>query len=351
MDFRYYAGRPPGKRRKRRRLKKHYRIILGTAAFLACFGLFSLLRTHAGTEPDKTSPSVSSRTGDAAAAYEKLDFAESALTAFAVHTTPDTRILSDELESQYAVLIDAGTGDVMAEKNSDVKMYPASMTKLLTLLVASEHITDTGDVFTMTRSIADYCFINKCSVVGYEVGEKIPIDELFYGCILCSGADASLALAEISAGSQDTFVDWMNVKARDLRLSDTAHFTNCVGVFDEEHCCTVRDIALIMKAVLEDDFCRTIVSTPVYMSAPTAEHPQGQVLSNWFVRRMNNQDTGGVVVEGGKTGYVPESGNCAASCGEDDGGRHYLCVTGNAGNTWKAIADHAMLYREFANRN
>ena len=199
----------------------------------------------------------------------------------------------------------------------------------------------------MTREIADYCYTNECSVVGYEVGEEIPIIELFFGCILCSGADACLALAELASGSHDAFLDLMNIKIQELGLSETTHFTNCVGIYDEEHYCTVEDMALLMRAAIEDDFCKSVLSTAVYTSEATDEHPEGQVLSNWFLRRIEDQGTGDITVSCGKTGYVPESGNCAVSYGETSTGSGYICVTGNGSSSWQVIYDHAALYQNY----
>ena len=139
----------------------------------------------------------------------------------------------------------------------------------------------------------------------------------------------------------------MNEKLEELGLSDTSHFTNCVGVYDDEHYCTARDMALILRAAMEDEFCREVLTTPVYMSAPTPEHPEGQVLSNWFLRRMEAQETGGATVLGGKKGYVSQSGNCAASFGTDEEGHCYLCVTGKGGTERQVVAQHAELYRSY----
>ena len=264
-----------------------------------------------------------------------------------LHESDRTVFLDDEFPSKYVFLMDAQTGEILAEKNSFIFMNPASMTKVLTLLVAAENITDTEGTFTMTREISEYCFVNECSVVGYIVGETIPIEELFYGCILCSGADSSLALAELAAGSHESFVKLMNEKAFELGLSETAHFTNCVGLYDKEHGCTSADLALIMKAALENEKCRQVLCTKVYNSVPTPEHPDGQLLSNWFVRSLEDMNNGEVNVLGGKRGYVPQSGACAVSYGETDSGKSYICVTGRSYNQKQAIYDHADLYRKY----
>ena len=226
--------------------------------------------------------------------------------AYALLQTEDTVRVDAAFPSEYVILLDLESGEVLAEKNSEKMINPASMTKILTLLVAVENIADMDGTFTMTWDITDYCFNNECSVVGYEVGEIIPVKELFYGCILSSGADACLALAELAAGSHEEFVKLMNQKLEELGLSETANFTNCVGLYDEDHYCTVGDMAMMLKAALENEFCKEVLSTKVFSSAPTQEHPAGQDLSNWFIRRIEDEDTGIVDVLYGKTGYVSE---------------------------------------------
>lgn len=261
--------------------------------------------------------------------------------------TDQTVSIDEAVESEYGVLLEMESGRIIAERNSKEQINPASMTKVLTLLVAAEEITDRSGTFTITEEITDYCYFNDCSVVGYEIGEEVPVTELFYGCILCSGADASLALAELACGSHEAFVAKMNEKIKELGRADTAHFTNCVGLYDEAHYCTVQDMAVFLKAALDDPFCREVLSTRTYDSAPTASHPEGQLLSNWFVRRIEDRDTGDVAVPGGKTGFVVESKNCAASFGKNSSGEEFICVTAMGSGAWQVIDDHAALYKEY----
>ena len=270
-------------------------------------------------------------------------------TVYSVSSTADTVQLSDAISSSYAILVDLQSDAILAQKEAQTIINPASMTKLLTLLVAAEQVTDLDDTFTMTIDITDYCYVNDCSVVGLDVGEVVSIRELLYGTILPSGADASLALATYVAGSHEAFVDMMNAKLEELGLSDTAHFTNCVGLYDADHPCTVYDMAMIMKAAMDNELCREILDTRSYETVPTPEHPDGQILSNWFLRRIEDKDTGDIDVIGAKTGYVVQSGSCAASCGQDSDGNLYICVTGDAGSSWQAIYDHVALYKTYCN--
>ncbi len=253
----------------------------------------------------------------------------------------------DDVQSGYAVLIDESTGTIVAQKNANTRIYPASMTKILTILVAAEHITSVDDTFTITREITDYAYKNGCSIVGFDVDEEVPLIDLFYGTILPSGADAALSLAVYTAGSHEAFVDLMNQKLVELGISDTAHFTNCVGIYDDQNYCTVSDMAVIMKAAVENNFCREVLSAHTYTTTPTPQHPDGIAISNWFLRRIEDKDSGGFVV-GAKTGFVNESGNCAASYEISDSGVPYICVTADAHSAWRCIYDHVAMYKLYA---
>ena len=252
----------------------------------------------------------------------------------------------DEVMSTHAILLNAATGEVVAAKDAGVRIYPASMTKILTLLVAAEHVTDLDDTFLIDISITDYAYSHDCSAVGFAQGEIVSVRDLMYGTILPSGADAALALAEYVGGSHDRFVEMMNDKLEELGLSDTAHFTNCVGVYDDDHYCTLSDMAMIMKAAVENDLARQILNAHIYTTSSTPEHPDGIEISNWFLRRIEDKDTGGTV-ECAKTGFVQESGCCGASYEITDDGGVYICVTADAWSSWRCIYDHVALYSKF----
>ncbi len=257
-----------------------------------------------------------------------------------------TKSLSDELVSTNGVFIDVAAGKILAQKDARMRIPPASMTKILTVLVAAEHITDMDDTFEITREITDYSFTNGCSSAGFEIGETVTIKDLFYGTVLPSGAEAALGLAYYVSGSQEAFVELMNEKLDELGLSETTHFTNCVGVYEDAHYSTVYDIAVILKAAADNSFCREVLSAHKYTTTATEEHSEGLKLSNLFLRRIEDKDTHGEVLCA-KTGFVDQSGNCAASLGIDKNGKEYICVTANATNQWRCIEDHEALYQQF----
>lgn len=248
--------------------------------------------------------------------------------------------------STYALLVDLDNNTVVAQRNANDRMIPASMTKILTVLVAAEHVTDLDDTFTITREITDYSYSNDCSAVGFGDGETVTVRDLLYGTVLPSGADAAAGLAFYVSGSLEGFVDLMNEKLDELGLSDTAHFTNCVGLYDENHYCTPYDMAVILKAAVENELCREVLSAHTYTTSPTEQHPEGITISNWFLRRIEDKETNGEVVCA-KTGYVAQSGSCAASYEVTDSGKHYICVTADTYSSWRCIYDHVAIYQEY----
>lgn len=266
---------------------------------------------------------------------------------FAAHSTSVTQGFGEEIVSQYGVFIDVEEETILAQRDAFERMNPASMTKILTVLVAAEHISEEqlSDTASITIDITDYCYINECSVTGYSLNETVPIKDLFYGTVLPSGADAALALAKYVAGSHEAFVELMNEKLEEMGLSETTHFTNCIGLYDEEHYSTAYDMALILKAAVDNDFLREVLSAHTYSTAQTEEHPEGLLISNWFLRRIEDRDTHGEVLCA-KTGYVVKSGNCAASLGVDYNGKEYICVTAASRGNEQCIADQVALYQK-----
>jgi len=335
------------KKLRTRRIKRMKQLFPVIAFFFLLVGLFVLWRVQSQTTepPPDPAPTVSLPTASMPEIQpEDLPQEPEFYTA---ETTASTIALSDSLDSSYAVLIDVASGKIIAAKDAFVSISPASMTKVLTLLVAAEHAQSLDDSITMTIEITDYCFVNDCSVVGLEVGESATIRELLYGCILPSGADACLALANYISGSQEAFVELMNQKLEELGLSETAHFNNCVGLYDKEHFCSAYDMAMILKAAMDNELCREVLKARTFETNPTAEHPEGQVLSNWFLRRIEDRFAGDFQIVAGKTGYVTQSGSCAVSGGQDAAGNLYICVTGDASSAWRVIYDHTELYQTY----
>lgn len=280
---------------------------------------------------------------------EEESAAENRTPVYQFTTTPDTAVIDlAEVISTHAILINESTDTIIAAKGMDERIFPASMTKVLTVLVAAEQLEQEqlDDTFVITLDITDYAYTNECSIVGFANGEEVTVRDLFYGTILPSGGDAAAALAVYTAGSQEAFAALMNAKLEELGIADSAHFTNCVGLYDENHYCTVYDMAIIMKAALQNELCREILSAHTYTTAPTAQHPQGITISNWFLRRIEDKDTRGIV-QCAKTGYIAQSQNCAVSYGTFADQTPYICVTTGSTSSWRCIYDHVEIYTRY----
>lgn len=275
---------------------------------------------------------------------------------FSAKSTDATQGFGDSIISEYGIVIDVEKGTILAGKGAKSRINPASMTKILTVLTAADALGISGDAekdaavlqdtFTITIEITDYSYVHDCSNVGFEIGEEVTVQDLFYGTILPSGGDAALGLACYVAGSQEAFVELMNKKLEELELSDTSHFTNCVGLYDAEHYSTPYDMAVMLKTAADNSFVRDVLSAHTYTTSATVQHPEGLLISNWFLRRIEDKDThGGVLC--GKTGYVVQSGSCAASLATDTAGKEYLCVTAGSSSSWQCIYDQVALYQKY----
>ena len=246
------------------------------------------------------------------------------------YVEPDelTVALGDEVNSQYAVLIERESGRIVAQKNYNVKMFPASLTKIMTLLVAVEQNENLNETFEMTFEIIDPLYRQDASL----------------------GADATYALAVHTAGSEAAFVELMNAKVEKLGLKNT-RFANTSGLHDENNYTTAYDMAIILKAASENELAAKILSTYQYTTNPTPQHPNGILLtSTLFSRMVGDEPENDSLIVGGKTGFVNESGNCIASYGKAASEKEYIFVTGNAKGVWKAVFDHIRTYQKYVNQ-
>ena len=306
---------------------------------------------QAAASAQQSSTTATNQTAQSAAAAQTIAAATQQTTNYfqqPSHGFLQTAMtLKPEVNANFAILIDADAGLVVAEKNGSAKMYPASMTKVMTLLVACEHIADLNEKLEITQDIVDYVKKEGASNCGFKAGEQVTMLDLLYGLILPSGADAALALVRRIAGSEEQFVALMNQKAQQLGISATTHFTNCTGLYNDNHYSTAEDMAIIMRAAAQNSVAATILTTRSYTTQANNKRTTGLSFSNLFLKRIDTQTTGGQV-NFAKTGYVAKAGNCAVSYFTAASGRHYICVTGKTSGAWNVVSAHAALYSQYA---
>ena len=254
-----------------------------------------------------------------------------------------TLILDTQLASQYAVLIDYDNNKTLAQKGGEERIYPASMTKLMTIIVAIEHTEDFQDTFTMTYDILSELYAQSASMAGFSEGEECTVMDMLYGAALPSGADATVGLALYTAGSEEAFVKLMNEKVEELGLHDT-HFVNTSGLYDPNHYSTPTDIALILEYCLQNELCRQVISTYTYTTHPTEQHPEGFTMYDTMFNKMEGTEVEGITIKGGKTGYTDEAGQCLASYAQTPDGHFYIAVTSKGLNKYDPVFDAFKLY-------
>ncbi|MBQ6885573.1 MAG: D-alanyl-D-alanine carboxypeptidase [Clostridia bacterium] len=271
---------------------------------------------------------------------------ETKVNYFAEYTS-DTEEISSDIVSQSIIVINCKSNQVVASRNATERCYPASTTKIMTMLTAVDYIIDYNDTFTFSYEVTDPFFEQGATIAGFKDQESVNMTDMLYGAILPSGADATAGLAIKIAGSEEAFVKLMNKKAEELNLKDT-HFTNASGLFNKEHYTTAEDMAVIIRAAMQNELCKKILSTYQYTTAATPQNPDGIPLTSTLFSYMYGTEPEGSDILGGKTGFVNESGYCIASFGQSDAGTEYVCVTLKGQGLRPTVFDQINLYTKYA---
>ena len=264
--------------------------------------------------------------------------------------TADTYTLGDEINAPSAVLIDCTDNTILAAKDAQAVLYPASITKVMTLLVAIENIHDWNDTFTMTYELLHPLYMQDATIVGFMEDEVVPLTDLLYGAILPSGADATQALAEYVSGSEEAFAELMNKRAEEMGLQNT-HFVNASGLHDVNHYTSALDMAIIMREAMKNELCRKVLTTHTYVIDPTEQHPEGIPLANTMIGRVRANQPDGATVVGGKTGFTNEAGHTMMSLAQGDDGHEYVFVSLKGADKYKATNDAIRAYSMFCAPN
>lgn len=256
----------------------------------------------------------------------------------------------DGLISPDAILLEADSGEVLAEKNADTQIYPASMTKMMTVLLAIEAEPDLDRQTTVPEDIFPALEQEGASMAGFRPGEVVTIRDLLYGALLPSGAECCETLARLVSGTETDFVALMNRKAAELGMTST-HFCNPTGLHDPEHVSTVRDISVLLREAVRNETFRKILTTERYTIQPTNLHPEGFTVTSTLLKELNGGEIRNGKILGGKTGYTSEAGLCLASIAEVKG-KTYLLVTAGALGSHETepyhIEDAVKTYRQLA---
>jgi D-alanyl-D-alanine carboxypeptidase (penicillin-binding protein 5/6) len=229
-----------------------------------------------------------------------------------IELDPSVSISPDKLNSPNAILIRLKDHTILMQKNSEEKIYPASLTKMMTAIVAIENSSDLKEKIKLTNSTFQGLYKADASMAGFQPGEQVRAMDLLYGVMLPSGAECCIGLADQIAGSEQNFVKMMNQKAANLGMKNT-HFENATGLHNENHYTTVKDLAILLSYALQNDTFREIFTSSRHFTPPTNKHPGGITFYSTMFEELNNQNIICGEILGGKTGYTDEAGLCLAS--------------------------------------
>ncbi len=244
--------------------------------------------------------------------------------------------------SQY-LLIRSSDGMVIDAHNETKQTYPASLTKIMTALLAIEHTSDFSEVITVPEAVFDKVYKTGASVAGFESGELATLEELLYGIMLPSGAECCLAYAEYISGSETEFVSLMNRKANELGMDDT-NFTNCTGLHSADHYSTAKDLAILLRYALGNETFRRVFTTENFYVTPSIVHPDGFNLHSTLSaarKQLEKPMPNGLQILGGKTGFTSAAGLCLASLAEVNG-EEYILITLGAEGSPDSLPYHVM---------
>lgn len=245
-----------------------------------------------------------------------------------------------EITSETGVLMDADSGILLYSKGGDEIRYPASITKIMTLLLAVENCSLKEDVVFTETGTRDISWDS--GNIGMQVGEVMSMRACLYALVIRSANEVAAQIAEHVGGTEQHFVDMMNERAAQIGCTNT-HFVNASGLPDPDHYSTAHDMALIMREGLKNKKFRRIIGATDYTIKPTNMNSESRVLHTHhpMLAPESNYHYDGCI--GGKTGYTSEAGNTLVTAAEKNG-TTYITVTMKAADLAVASTDSTALF-------
>ncbi len=245
------------------------------------------------------------------------------------------------LYSRCAVLTDASTGEVLAEKASRERIYPASMTKIMTALLAIEYTENLDQTVTVPEEIFPALYAGDASMAGFQPGEEASLKDLYTVSFSPPERNAlPRPLLCASPAHEEAFAGLMNQKAEKLGMDGT-HFCNSTGLHEVEHDTTAADVAVLLRYALNNPVFREVFTSASHTVGPTNLHPQGFTFTSTMFSQMDSPMVNGGEILGGKTGYTEQAGQCLASLAEING-QGYILVTAKADGNHETSQFHIL---------
>jgi D-alanyl-D-alanine carboxypeptidase len=227
-----------------------------------------------------------------------------------------TQAAPPTVTAKHVAVLDETSGALLLAQDAYARQAPASVTKIVTAIVALEHVPDISTVYTTTVSSTALVACDGSSVMGLEPNDDVRLETLLYGMLLPSGNDAAEQVAMSLAGSRERYVQWMNEKVASLHLSDT-HFVTPSGMDADEHYSSAYDLALLARDAMRNPTFRTIVSTTRFVGDEYYMHNLNPLLGLY------------PGADGVKIGYTDIAGRTMVASATRDGHRVYVSLLGS----------------------
>ncbi|NLY09765.1 MAG: D-alanyl-D-alanine carboxypeptidase [Tissierellia bacterium] len=217
-----------------------------------------------------------------------------------------------KIQSKSVVLLDRTTKDVIFSKEGDMRLAPASLTKILTVYTAiMKNVELSQEVTIDTPSYQKMVEMN-ASMAGFLGGEQLTMSDLLHGTILSSGGEAASSLAIAVSGNEEDFVFEMNQVAKGIPM-ENSHFVNSVGMDDANQKSTALDIAKLLDKALDNSTFKDVFTKKLYWATKNQNHPDGLLLENTVLKEIPENGHPGIIVLGGKSGTTETAGLCWAT--------------------------------------
>ena len=212
-------------------------------------------------------------------------------------------------------------------KNPDKKVYPASLTKMMTVYTALGKIDDFDKKAPIDKKSYQKLVKQNASMAGFYGNEPTTFEDLLYGTMLASAGECADSLAINVAGSKGKFVDLMNENAKNMGLNNT-NFKNSEGMDEDDHYSSAKDMAILLKNSLKNEKFYKIFTTDKYTSTKTLDHQKGIEIESTVLGRLKDYEQDGFKIIGGKSGTTEKAGLCWATLAIKNNKKYIVVVMG-----------------------
>lgn len=251
-----------------------------------------------------------------------------------------------DIKSKNLTLYDKTNNKVIYSIDGDKKVYPASLTKLMTVIVGIDEIREIDMKVKVPVEAYENLYQEGASMAGFSPGEIVSYKDLLYGAILPSGGEAAMSISYIISGSEEDFVNIMNEKSNELGLKNT-QFKNSTGLHSKDNYSSTNDISFLISNALDNELFREIYSAKRYSIKESNKHSEGMTFKSSLFEKTDSE-----FILGGKTGYTVQAGNCLSTYSNING-VEYILVTMNAkGKSSRdkiAVGDAEKIYKTIYN--